>query len=359
MKAFVTGGGGFLGRRIVEILRERGDEVVSYSRAAYPELERLGVRCERGDVADETALERALKKSDVVFHVAAKAGVWGRPAEYERTNVAGTRAVLAASRRAGITRLVFTSSPSVCFDGRDHVNAANDLPQATRFLCAYPRTKAEAERLVLAANDARLATCALRPHLVFGPRDPHLLPRLVDRARQGKLAIVGAGTNRVGLTYVDNAAWAHIDAADGLSERAPHAGRAYFVTQEESVELWPWIDDLLARLSLPRLERRLSARTAQAVGLACEALWRITGRASEPPLTRFVALQLSTTHTYDMGPARCDFGYRERVTLAEGTRLSIAWLAAQAGGGGGSGAGEGAAGITGGGVAAGSVGFTS
>ncbi|MDZ4772069.1 MAG: NAD-dependent epimerase/dehydratase family protein [Planctomycetota bacterium] len=345
MRAFVTGGGGFVGRRIVELLRERGDEVVSYARGDYPDLARLGVRVERGDVADEAALARAMRGSDVVFHVAAKAAVWGKASEYEHTNVIGTRAVIAATRAVGIARLVFTSSPSVCFDGRDHVNASNDLPLAKRFLCDYPRTKAEAETLVLAANDSRLATCALRPHLVFGPNDPHLLPRLIDRARRGKLAIVGDGTNRVSLTYVDNAAWAHIDAADRLRQGAAHAGRAYFIAQEESVALWPWIEALLHELSISGPKRRLSTRTAYAVGAACEALWRLTRRVQEPPLTRFVALQLSTTHTYDVEPARCDFGYRERIALNEATRRSIAWLENQA------------AGIAGG--ASGSAGFTS
>jgi nucleoside-diphosphate-sugar epimerase len=218
----------------------------------------------------------------------------------------------------------------VCFDGRDHVDASNDLPHSRRFLCDYPRTKAEAERLVLAANDARLATCALRPHLVFGPRDPHLLPRLIERARRGKLAIVGHGTNRVSLTYVDNAAWAHIDAADRLNRRAAHAGRAYFIAQEESVSLWPWIEALLQTLSISGPTRRVSSRTAYVAGTACEALWRLTGRATEPPMTRFVALQLSTTHTYDMEPARRDFGYRERIALMEATSRSVAWFATQA-----------------------------
>src|SRR5207237_4860169 len=139
----------------------------------------------------------------------------------------------------GVPRLVFTSSPSVCFDGRDHVNASNDLPYAKRFLAAYPETKARAEKLVLAANGARgLATVALRPHLVFGPGDPHLIPRLLDRARRGRLLAVGDRKNRISLTYVDNAAHAHVDACDRLEPGAAHAGRAYFIAQTEPVRLW-------------------------------------------------------------------------------------------------------------------------
>lgn len=345
MKAFVTGGGGFLGTRIVELLLARGDEVVGYSRGSYPILEAAGARWVRGDIADENALAAAMRGCDAVFHVAAKAGVWGPRADYERVNVAGTAAVLGAARSAGIRRLVFTSSPSVCFDGRDHVAAANDLPYAARFLCDYPRTKVAAEQAVLAANGAELATCALRPHLVFGPRDPHLLPRLVARARAGKLVIVGDGTNRVSLTYVDNAAWAHLDAADRLVPGAAHAGRAYFVNQAEPVVLWAWIVALLERLSIPSPQRRLSARIAYATGSACEALWSLAGRSSEPPLTRFVARQLSSTHTYDLAPAQQAFGYRERVDLAPATERTVAWLGTQLG--------EASAGGTGGGVGAG------
>lgn len=328
MRAFVTGGGGFLGQRIVRLLRDRGDDVISYSRAAHPELEALGVKCVRGDIADGAGVERALSGCDTVFHTAAKAGVWGSRAEYERTNVDGTHAVIEAAQRQRVARLVFTSSPSVCFDGRDHENAADDLPFATRFLCDYPRTKAEAERLVLAANGKDdLATCALRPHLIFGPGDPHLLPRLVARARAKRLAVVGDGTNRVSLTYVDNAAHAHLDAADRLDLDAAHAGRAYFIAQEEPVQLWRWIGELLARIGVAGPTKQVSTRTAYIAGAACEIAWRATGRSSEPPLTRFVALQLARTHTYDMAPARRDFGYFERVSMSDATERTIAWLA--------------------------------
>lgn len=335
MRAFVTGGGGFLGTRIVELLRARGDEVVSYSRAAHPHLERLGARCERGDVCDARALELAMRGADIVFHVAAKAGVWGPRAEFERVNVEGTRAVLAAARVNAITRFVHTSSPSVCFDGRDHVAASNDLSHASQWTCDYPRTKAEAERMVLAAHAPDFATCALRPHLVFGPGDPHLLPRVVARARQGKLVVVGDGTNRVSLTFVDNAAWAHLDAADRLEPRARHAGRAYFVNQAEPVVLWTWIGELVKALGLPAPRRRVSLGSARVLGRSCEVLWRLLGRASEPPLTRFVAEQLATTHTYSLAPARADFGYEERVSLSDATARTLEDLRAQETSGGG------------------------
>lgn len=331
MKALVTGGGGFLGGAIVRALAARGDEVVSYSRSAYPALEALGVCCVRGDLNDRAALERAASGCDVVFHVAALAGIAGPRAAFERTNVDGTRSVIAAARAAGVGRLVHTSSPSVCFDGRDHLRARNDLPYATRFLADYPRTKALAEREVLAANGVGgLATCALRPHLIVGPGDPHLMPRIVARARAGKLAKVGDGRNRVSLTFVGNAAHAHVLAADRLGPNARHAGKAYFLAQDEDVELWPWIDRVLERLSIPPVRRRVPLALAYAAGAACELAWRLTRRADDPPMTRFLALQLATSHTYDLAPARDDFGYVERVDLARATELVVADLASRA-----------------------------
>ena len=318
MKALVTGGGGFLGRSLALALVARGDSVASYSRGSYPALEAQGVRCVRGDLADRDAVRRAVRGSDVVFHVAAKAGIWGDPKEYWTTNVEGTRNVLAGCLAAKVKRLVFTSSPSVCFDGKDHVHAGNDLPHARTFLAAYPRTKAQAERILLGANGTDgLATCALRPHLIVGPGDPHLVPRLVERARAGKLAIVGDGRNEVSLTWIDNAVGAHLAAADRLEPGAPHAGQAYFIAQKEPVVLWTWIGDLLERLGVPRPRRRLPLSVAYAGGAVLEAWWRARGLAGEPPMTRFLALQLARSHSYDLGPAERDFGYREAVPAQE------------------------------------------
>lgn len=324
MKAFVTGGGGFLGSAIVRLLVARGDSVVSYSRSSYPALEALGVRCVRGDLVDARTLREAMAGCDVVFHVAAKAGVHGKRDDFESTNIDGTRTILACAFENRVPRLVFTSSPSVCFDGRDHVDAGNDLPYAKYFLADYPRTKMIAEKMVLAANGkSGLATVALRPHLLFGPGDPHLIPRLLSRARSGNLAAVGSRKNRVSLTYVENAAHAHLDACDRLSLDAPHAGRAYFIAQEEPVVLWTWIDELLARLALPPANRRVPLWLAYFLGRLCEITWDTLGRDTEPPMTRFVALQLARSHTYDLTPAHRDFGYSERIDLPTATTLLI------------------------------------
>lgn len=317
MKALVTGGGGFLGRYVVEALLAAGDEATVLARGDYPELGALGARCVRADLTDAAAVSAAVAGHEAVFHVAAKTGIFGPYADYHAVNVDGTANVIAACRAHGVKRLVHTSSPSATFDGGDHRDVRGDLPLPERFLCAYPKTKAEAERLVRGANGPELATCILRPHLVVGPRDPHLVPRLVERGRAGRLAIVGDGNNEVSLTWVENAADAHVAAARTLEPGAPHAGQAYFLGQRDPVRLWSWIDELFHALDVPSVKRRISLRTAYNVGACLELAWRVLRRAGEPPMTRFVALQLARSHSYDPSPAMADFGYRERVTTAE------------------------------------------
>lgn len=326
MKHLVTGGGGFLGLAIVRALRARGDEVVSYSRSRHAEVEALGARCVAGDLCDAAALRRAMDGCDSVFHAAAKAGVWGARDEYARVNIDGTAAVVEAARAACVPRLVHTSSPSVCFDGAGHVRASNDLPLAQSFLAHYPWSKAQAERIALQADGAMLSVVALRPHLIFGRGDPHLLPRVAARARAGRLVAVGDRMNRVSLCHVANAAHAHLAAMDALRPGAACAGKAYFVAQEEDVLLWEWLDSLCAALGWRKSRGPLPASAARTLGAALEGAWALLHLRGEPPLTRFTALQLSLSHSYDMAPARRDFGYVEQVDLAQATRESVDWL---------------------------------
>lgn len=327
MRALVTGGGGFVGGAIVRELVARGWQVRSLGRSAEPALAALGVEHLRADLGAGTGLEAAVRGCDAVFHAAAKVGIGLGARDFFRTNVEGTRALLAACVAEGVPRFVHTSSPSVCFDGRDHRRASNDLPQAARFRAPYAASKAAAEELVLAANGrAGLLTCALRPHLVFGPGDPHLLPRLVERARAGRLVVVGRGDNEVTLCYVENAAHAHVLAAERLAPGAPHAGRAYFLGQREPVLLWPWIASLLGALDIRPPRRRLPLPLASAAGLGCELLWRLLRLPSDPPMTRFLALQLARSHSYDIRPAEQDFGYQERIPMSLALERSIAWL---------------------------------
>ncbi len=324
MKVLVTGGSGFLGRAIVAELLARGWEVSAASRRPSAELEALGARTIAMDLGDPASVDAAVRAHDAVVHAAARTGIWGPRAEFLRTNVEGTKHVLAACRRQGVRRLVYTSSPSVCFDGRDHRRADESLPHARSFLCAYPESKALAERAVLAANGRDgLATCVLRPHLILGPGDPHLLPRLIERARAGRLAIVGDGANEVSFTWIENAAAAHADALAALEPGARCAGRAYFVAQEEPVRLWDWIGELLQGIGVPRPGRRVSRRAAYASGALCEAAWRALRRSDEPPMTRFLALQLATSHSYDVSAAKRDLGYRERVSTREASERVV------------------------------------
>jgi 2-alkyl-3-oxoalkanoate reductase len=330
MNALVTGGGGFLGGAIVRLLRERGDAVRSFSRGIYPALEALGVEQARGDAADADAVAAAARGCDIVFHVAAKAGVWGPWDEYYRANVVGTENVLAACRKHGIRRLVFTSSPSVTFAGVDQNGVNESEPYPATFLAHYPHTKALAEQAVLAANGRGLATVALRPHLIWGPGDPHLIPRLLERARRGKLKRIGRESKLVDTTYLDNAARAHVQAAERLDEGSPVAGRAYFVSQGEPGPLWDFVNRILAAAGLPPVTKSVPVGVALFAGTVVEGAYRLLRLRREPPMTRFVARQLSTSHWFDLAAARRDFGYEPRVSTAEGLDRLRLWFRSDA-----------------------------
>lgn len=318
MKALVTGGGGFLGGRIVRLLRERGATVRSYSRGAYPALDQLGVEQISGDLADFGAIDRAVDGCDIVFHVAAKAGVWGPWSEYFHANVSGTNNVVAACRKRGVGRLVFTSSPSVTFAGVDQNGVDESEPYPDQFLAHYPHSKSIAEKVVLNANDDRLATVSLRPHLIWGPGDPHLFPRLVARARQGRLKRIGKESKLIDTTHVDNAAIAHLQAADRLAPGSPVAGKAYFISQGEPEPTWDFINRVLEVYQVPAVTKSVPTSVAYMAGRVLEWAFRLL--PGEPPMTRFVARQLSTAHWFDLSAARRDFGYAPTITTAEGLR---------------------------------------
>lgn len=319
MIALVTGGGGFLGRYIVEQLVARGDCVRSLQRNAYPELTQLGVEQIRGDIRDPQPVRHACEGVEAVFHVAAVAGIWGPWKHYYEINTLGTQHVIDACRAQRVKRLVFCSSPSVTFAAHDQTNVNASAPYAERWLCHYPHTKALAEQMVLAANDARgLLTCALRPHLIWGPRDQHLIPRLIERARSGQLRRVGEGRNLIDTVYVENAAAAHLFACDALVPGSPVCGKAYFISQGEPVNCWQWINEVLALAGLPPVEKSISARAAWSIGAMMELACTILRKTSEPPMTRFLAAQLSTSHYFDITAARRDFGYAPRISMAEG-----------------------------------------
>ncbi len=321
MKALVTGARGFLGLYIVEQLVARGDEVLALSRGPCPQLDALGVETIEADLQDAAAVAKACSNVDVVFHVAGVAGIWGPWEYFYGNNVRATVNVVAACLYQKVGRLVYTSSPSVTFDGSPQRGVDESVPYPTEWLCHYPHSKALAEQHVLESNSRdRLLTCALRPHLIWGPRDRHLIPRLLERARRGKLRRVGDGRNRVDMVYVENAAEAHLQAADALLDDSPVAGQAYFISQGEPVNCWQWIDEILAIAGMQPVRRSISLAAAQRVGAAMETVYGLLRLKSEPRMTRFLAAQLGLDHFFDISRARRDFGYEPRISTQEGMR---------------------------------------
>jgi 2-alkyl-3-oxoalkanoate reductase len=328
MKALVTGGGGFLGRRIVELLVERGDEVGFLARNRYPDVERLGARGFQVDLGDPQALRAAIAGSDTVFHVAAKSSPpWGVRKEFWAANVTGTRNVLEACRAAGVKRLVFTSTPSVTGRTSDVENGRADEPYPGRYPSPYAETKAEAERLVMSANGSDLATIALRPPLIFGPCDPHFVPRLIERGAAGRLRIIGSGKPKVDLTYVDNAALAHLKAADALVDStAVCSGKAYFVSNGEPLLLWDFVNRLLQGVGLQPVTRHIPYALALQVSRLMDWAWRYLPLRGEALLTPIVVQGFAHSHWYDPEPARNDFGYVPKVPMDEAISRTIAWF---------------------------------
>jgi nucleoside-diphosphate-sugar epimerase len=356
MHALVTGGGGFLGRYIVEQLLARGDRVRSFGRGDYPELAAMGVEVVRGDIGDYDDIFKACQGIDCVFHTAAVAGLSVHWSTFFTTNLWGTGHLVVSCERQGVPRLVYTSSPSVVFAGRDQEGVNESEPIDDEWLyrhrAHYSRTKWKAEESVLGTPESRgmikaggttlrprfeevtleptrpsIATCALRPHLIWGPRDTHLIPRLLQRAHSGRLRRVGDGANLVDITYVENAAQAHLLAADALAmPDSPAAGKAYFISQGEPVNCWQWIDEILALAGLPPVRKSISFNAAWRFGAVCETVYRVMGLSGEPPMTRFLAAQLARSHWFDISAARRDLGYSPRVSTEEGMRQLGVWL---------------------------------
>jgi nucleoside-diphosphate-sugar epimerase len=323
MKVLVTGGGGFLGQAICRQLVARGHQVRSMSRQRYPALDALGVEQRSGDIASLDLVVEAASGVDAVVHSAGRVGTWDRLEDYYETNVRGSDNVLAACELNEIDRLVFTSSPSVVHNGADLEGVDESIPYATHFSSPYARTKALAEQHILAANGAQLATVALRPHFVWGPGDPNLLPRILGRARRGQLRLIGDAPKKIDTVYVDNAAEAHVLALDRLGVGAPIAGKAYFISQGEPITHEALISSWLKADGFPPETRRMPLGVARLLAAAMEATYSLLRIRREPPLTRFMVEQLSTAHWFNIDAARRDLGYAPRVSMAEGlARLS-------------------------------------
>lgn len=323
-KVLVTGGSGFLGQAIVRRLIDRGDEVRTYSRGFYPALAAMNVDQIQGDIRSRTDVFGACRDRDLVFHVAAKPGVWGRYSDYYSTNVIGTQNVIAACKAHEVPNLVYTSSPSVIFDGKDMEGVDESLPYPDHYHTHYQKTKALAEQHVVRETADGLKTIILRPHLIWGPGDNHLTPRIIARAKT--LFIVGNGENLVDTIYIDNAADAHLLAAERLAEHPNLSGKIYFISQDEPVRLWDMINNILKSAGLDPVVRSMPRKMAWLIGALLESIYRILHIYSEPKMTRFVAEELSTSHWFNISAAKRDLGYKPEVSIEEGLAQLQTWL---------------------------------
>jgi nucleoside-diphosphate-sugar epimerase len=328
MRILVTGGGGFLGSHIIkELLKNPSNIVTNFSRHSYLDLEDMGVPTIKGDLRKKDDIERALSQGfDAIFHVAALPGVWGKYIDYYEINFVGTKLLLEVAKTKGVKRFIYTSTPSVVFNKEDLLGVGEEQPYATEFLNAYTETKTMAEKLVLEMNDGKnFMCCAIRPHLIWGPGDPHIFPRLIQKGREGKLRIVGDGENLVDIIYVENAAHAHVLAFEHLRPGSPVCGQAYFVGQERPVKLWDFINQVLGQVKIPSVSRSIDVKVAYRIGWVLEKIFSFLGiNRPEPPMTRFVALNLGKSHYFSQERARRDFGYVPLISIEEGLKRTFA-----------------------------------
>ncbi len=324
----VFGGSGFLGNRIVRQLVELNcGKIKCFNRSAVPALEKLGVEIIRGDIREPGAVNDACKGSTAVVHTSAKAGIWGSWKDYYSINVEGTINVLTACKYNGIRSLVYTSSPSVAYPPtHDIENLDENAPYPDSYIAHYPATKAIAEKNVLGSSYKELSAVVLRPHLLWGPGDPHLLPRIVRRAAAGKLVRIGDGHNLVDLTYIDNAAFAHIKALEYLKKCTQPRRKVFFISDNSPVRIWNWLDELLAKLSIPPVTKSISYDKARLAGIIFETIYRVMPFLGEPPITRFVAGQLAFSHYFNISAAVNELGYRPVAIPAVAMADTIEWL---------------------------------
>jgi len=318
MKVLVTGGGGFLGSAICSMLVSRGDKVQSISRKPYEKLNAIGVAQFQGDLADKGAIHLAAQGCDAIIHTAAKAGIWGDYNSYYQTNVVGTKNILEVCKSLGIPKLVYTSSPSVVFNNGDMEGVDELVPYPESYLTAYPKTKALAEQMVLKANGDRLATVALRPHLIWGPGDNHLVPRILARAKAGRLRKIGNRIVMVDSVYIDNAASAHLLALDHLSFQSSCSGKAYFISNGEPWKLWDLVNEIIRAGNGKAVDKSVPVSLAYFMGWVFEMTYSLLRIQNEPPMTRFLAKELSTSHWFDISNAMKDLGYEPKVSIKEG-----------------------------------------
>jgi nucleoside-diphosphate-sugar epimerase len=327
MKVLVTGAGSLLLGGIAQQLASRGDEVVCFQRREN-ETTHSNITTFAGDIRDRGAASEAASGCDAIIHGAARVGVMGSWEDFYSTNVDGTTNVLRAAEEHRIARLVYVSTPSVAHVGRSIEGDVATPATTGRKRTFYAESKAIAEILALQANSAELGVVALRPHLVWGPGDTQLVGRIVDRARQGRLVMVGSGNALVDSTYIDNAISAHIAALDAIAPGSSCAGKAYVISNGEPRT----VNELMSRICLAAgvefSPKHVPAVIARSIGSVVERIWPLI-RKDEPPITRFVAEQLGTAHWFDQRPVQEDLNWKPQVSLDEGFVRLAKWFQEQ------------------------------
>ncbi len=317
MRVLVTGAGGFLGSSLSRQLINCGYEVIGLARGHYPHLEKIGIKMIRADLKNSQEIKPHFENIDACFHTAGKVAMWGRWEDFYQTNVMGTQNVIQACREKKVPYLIYTSSPSVIFGNQSIEGADENLPYPKKNYSFYAQSKALAEQDVLQANTQTLKTLSLRPHLIFGPGDKNLVPRLVESAKKGRLKIIGEGHNRVDVVYIENASEAHRLALEKLVEGAPVDGKAYFIGQGP-VPLWTFINQILEQYKVPPIEKKISFRRAFWLGHIIEKFLSLIGQYNiNPPMTRFVALQMAKSHYYNHERAHRLLGWRPTIGLTQ------------------------------------------
>jgi len=312
VKVLVTGASGFLGRAVAAEIAAAGHEVRTFQRRASGVA---GVQDRTGSLSSTADISYAVDGMNAIVHLAAKVSLAGEPAEFEAVNVGGTRDLLRAAAAAGASRFVHVSSPSVAHAGASITGSPAEPADPARARGDYARSKARAELLALAADSPRLNVVAVRPHLVWGPGDTQLIARIVDRARAGRLPLLGHGAALIDTTYIDNAA----SAVRAALERADVVhGRRYVITNGEPRPVAELLAGICKAAGVRAPAWRVPAFLARGAGSAIEAVWRVRPGADEPPMTRFLAEQLSTAHWFDQRETRAELEWTPAISLDEG-----------------------------------------
>lgn len=324
MKILLSGATSLIGRHVVAQLLQRGDSVTVVQRGASGLAGVEELRCDLSAPDEPAALTECMQGKDAVVHLAAKVSVSGRWEIFEATNVQGTRRMIQAAQRAGVPGFVHVSSPSVAHAGKSLVGVQAGKADPENVRGHYARSKALGEQIALAANSEAMRVVSLRPHLVWGPGDTQLTQRIIDRARAGRLVLVGSGLAFIDTTYIDNAASAIVAGIDNI-ERA--AGRALVISNGQPRTVSEIIGRILQAAGLPSDLRRVPGSVATTAGSAIEYVWQKLDRQDDPPMTRFLAEQLATAHWFDQRETQQLLNWQPAIGLEEGFTSLATYLA--------------------------------